>query len=112
MKKLLVGLLALSSVSAFAYVKGNGKVSVSSGFYAAADQSLGVNITIKGKAASVLFEEINFSDIRGPGGLSNQEIRQNDTIQCVKYGKKEIECRVLLNSDGTQATMPRLRLNH
>jgi hypothetical protein len=125
MKKILIGLVLLGSVSAFAnYVEGNGKVNATSGFFASAKESQGVNVIIKGNAAKVLFDEISFKNTRTTlsgaptsaeeptGAFSGQQIRQSDFIQCVRYSKREIECRLLLNSDGTPAKLPRLDLNN
>ncbi len=124
MKTLIVSLLAFGSVSVFAgYVDGKGKVTVSSGFYPSAKDSSGANIRITGKAAKVLFNEIEFAKEMtnaagevaaedATGAFSGQQIRQSDFIQCVKYSERDIECRMLMNSDGTPAKLPRLHLNN
>jgi|GEM_PF-6138370 len=112
--KALIGIIVLTA-SMFAqadYVSGKGEAEATSGFYVSAKDSKGVNLLIKGKAARVLFDELSFSDDGQVGVRSGQQIRQSDFIQCVKYSKRDIACRLLINSDGTPATMPRLYQNH
>jgi len=109
MKSLIASLMLFSSLSVSAYVSGSGKITATSGFYPSAQESKGVNLVIKGKAAKVLFEEITYTDIQSSNN-SGLEIRQTETVKCIK-DKKNIECRILLNSDGSAADLPREVLN-
>lgn len=109
MKTLLTTCMLFSSLSVSAYVSGAGKVTATSGFYPSAQDSKGVNLVIKGKAAKVLFEEIKYTDVQTSSN-SGLEIRQTETVKCIKE-KKDIQCRILLNSDGSAAELPREVLN-
>lgn len=112
MKKLIIITATILSFSTFAgYVEGKGQITVSSGFYPTAEVTEGVNLKISGQAARVLFNEIAYTDKQGPGVISAQEIRQTETIQCIKFNKREIECRILLNMEGHSTPIPRLILN-
>lgn len=112
MKFILLAALALTSFSAFAeYVSGKGKIEATSGFYPSAKNSMGVNLTVTGNAARILFDEIDHKTDE-TGLNSGTQIRQSENVQCIKISKRDIECRILLNSDGTAAKLPRLQLNN
>lgn len=96
---------------------GKGRAKATSAYF---NQGDGVMVTIKGNAAQVMFDEINFEDIQTHGSLlievngrpvkpSGIEIRQSNYVQCVKDGK--VECKMLIGRDGVPLKMSRLQLN-
>lgn len=112
MKAFLACIFLLSMVSAFAADKGRSKVEFGTYHY-----GKGSMVTITGKSAKALFKSLKFKDIQSNDvTLKNGEkeliIKQTDTLQCKKNGKKKYECTIFVRDDAVVGEQPRLYLGN